>query len=140
MLSNKEMLTLLTKTTEPSARLAGTKRNIHELFDDLTLTVETKKPKTSWLRHEDVFGVVTKHPSPPKPPLTSILDDDLSLELSSMSMTSSSSSSSPSSSPPQEKKLTDLDDDALRHIGSFLTPKHRRALALTCHDAHRACA
>ena len=136
MLSNKEMLTLLTKTTEPSARLAGTKRNIHELFDDLTLTVETKKPKTSWLRHEDVFGVVTKHPSPPKPPLTSILDDDLSLELSSMSMTSSSSSSSS----PQEKKLTDLDDDALRHIGSFLTPKHRRALALTCHDAHRACA
>ena len=139
MLSNKEMLTLLTKTTEPSARLAGTKRNIHELFDDLTLTVETKKPKTSWLRHEDVFGIVTKHPSPPKPPLTSILDDDLSLELSSMSMTSSSSSSSPSSSPPQ-KNLPDLDDDALRHIGSFLTPKHRRALALTCHDAHRACA
>jgi len=137
MLSNKEMLTLLTKTTEPSARLAGTKRNIHELFDDLTLTVETKKPKTSWLRHEDVFGVVTKHPSPPKPPLTSILDDDLSLELSSMSMSSSSSSSSSSPPPPP---LLDLDDDALRHIGSFLTPKHRRALALTCHDAHRACA
>ena len=83
MLSNEKMLTLLTKTTESSARLAGTKRNIHELFDDLTLTVETKKPKTSW---------------------------------------------------------PDLDDDALRHIGSFLTPKHRRALALTCHDAHRACA
>ena len=136
MLSNEKMLTLLTKTTEPSACLSGTKRNIVELFDDLTLTVETKKPKTSWLRHEDVFGVVTKHPSPPKPPLTSILDDDLSLELSSMSMSSSSSSSSP----PQEKKLPDLDDDALRHIGSFLTPKHRRALALTCHDAHRACA
>ena len=51
MLSNEKMLTLLTKTTESSARLAGTKRNIHELFDDLTLTVETKKPKTSWLRH-----------------------------------------------------------------------------------------
>ena len=118
MLSNEKMLTLLTKTTEPSARLAGTKRNIYELFDDLTLTVETKKPKTSWLRHEDVFGVVTKHPSPPKPPLTSILDDDLSLELSSMSMSSSSSSSS-SSPPPPQKKLLDLDDDALRHIGSF---------------------
>ena len=137
MLSNKEMLTLLTKTTESSARLAGTKRNIEELLDDLTLTVETKKPKTSWLRHEDVFGIVTKHPSPPKPPLTSILDDDLSLELSSMSMSSSSSSPPP---PPPQKKLPDLDDDALRLIGSFLAPKHRRALALTCHDAHRACA
>ena len=137
MLSNEKMLTLLTKTTESSARLAGTKRNIHELFDDLTLTVETKKPKTSWLRHEDVFGVVTKHPSPPKPPLTSILDDDLSLELSSMSMSSSSSSSPP---PAPQKKLPDLDDDALRLIASFLPPKNRRALALTCHDAHRACA
>jgi hypothetical protein len=137
MLSNEKMLTLLTKTTEPSARLAGTKRNIHELFDDLTLTVETKKPKTSWLRHEDVFGVVTKHPSPPKPPLTSILDDDLSLELSSMSMTSSSSSSS---SPPPQPPLLDLDDDVLRHIASFLDPDDRRKLALTSHDAHRVIA
>ena len=42
MLSDNKMLTLLTKTTEPSARLAGTKRPIDELFDDLTLTVETK--------------------------------------------------------------------------------------------------
>ncbi len=39
MLSNEKMLTLLTKTTESSARLAGTKRNIHELFDDLTLAL-----------------------------------------------------------------------------------------------------
>ena len=136
MLSNEKMLTLLTKTTESSARLAGTKRNIEELLDDLTLTVETKKPKTSWLRHEDVFGIVTKHPSPPKPPLTSILDDDLSLELSSMSMSSSSSSSSPPPAP--QKKLPDLDDDALRLIGSFLAdPNDRRNLALTSHDAYR---
>ena len=42
MLSNEKMLTLLTKTTESSARLAGTKRNIYELFDDLTLTVQNK--------------------------------------------------------------------------------------------------
>ena len=129
MLSNEKMLTLLTKTTEPSARLAGTKRNIHELFDDLTLTAKTKKPKTkSEDEAEEEAPISAKA-------LLSILD--LSLELSSMSMSSSSSSSS--SSPPQ-KKLPDLDDDALRHIGSFLAPKHRRALALTCHDAHRACA
>ena len=127
MLSNKKMLT---NTTASPSRVAGTKRSIHELFDDLTLTVKTKKPKTN---------AEEEAPISAEAPLPSILDDDLSLELSSMSMSSSSSSSSPSSSPPQ-KKLPDLDDDALRHIGSFLTPKHRRALALTCHDAHRACA
>ena len=113
MLANKNMLA---NTTASPARVAGTKRYIDELCDDFT-RVKIKKTIT-------------------KTKLKKKRLDDLSLQLSSMSMSSSSSSSSP----PQEKKLTDLDDDALRHIGSFLTPKHRRALALTCHDAHRACA
>ena len=126
MLSNKKMITykkMITKTT----RVAGTKRNIDELCDAFT-GVKIKKAKTKPKKKRLDVRLL--------PALPSVPDDDLSLELSSMSMSSSSSSSSP----PQEKKLTDLDDDALRHIGSFLTPKHRRALALTCHDAHRACA
>ena len=125
MLSNNKMLTLLTKTTEPSARVAGTKRNIHELFDDLTLTAKTEKPKTkSEDEAEEEAPISAKA-------LLSILD--LSLELSSMSMSLSSSSSS--SSPPQ-KKLLDLCDDELSLIHSLLKPDDCRALALTCHDAH----
>ena len=114
MLANKNMLA---NTTASPARVAGTKRNIDELCDDFT-RVKIKKTIT-------------------KTKLKKKRLDDLSLELSSMSMSSSSSSSS---SPPPQKKLPDLDYDALRHIGSFLPPKSRRALALTCHDAHRACA
>ena len=119
----------ITKTTASPARVAGKKRNIDELIADFT-GLKIKKAKTKSEDEAEEEAPISTEALP------SILDDDLSLELSSMSMSSSSSSSSP----PQEKKLTDLDDDALRHIGSFLTPKHRRALALTCHDAHRACA
>ena len=116
MLANKNMLA---NTTASPARVAGTKRNIDELCDDFT-RVKIKKTIT-------------------KTKLKKKRLDDLSLELSSMSMSSSSSSSS-SPPPPAQKKLPDLDDDALRLIASFLPPKNRRALALTCHDAHRACA
>ena len=125
MLYNKKMIT---KTTASPARVAGTKRNIDELSADFT-GLKIKKAKTKSEDEAEEEAPISAEALP------SILDDDLSLELSSMSMSSSSSSS-----PPQEKKLTDLDDDALRLIGSFLAPKHRRALALTCHDAHRACA
>ena len=114
MLANKNMLA---NTTASPARVAGTKRNIDELCDDFT-RVKIKKTIT-------------------KTKLKKKRLDDLSLELSSMSMSSSSSSSS-SSSPPPQKKLLDVDDDALRLIRSFLAdPTDRRNLALTCHDFAR---
>ena len=114
MLYNKKMIT---KTTASPARVAGTKRNIDELCDDFT-RVKIKKTIT-------------------KTKLKKKRLDDLSLELSSMSMALSSSSSSASSPPPQ-KKLLDLNDDELRLIGSFLAdPDDRRNLALTCHDFAR---
>lgn len=114
MLANKNMLA---NTTASPARVAGTKRSIHELCDDFT-RVKIKK-------------TITKT----KTKLKKKRLDDLSLELSSMSMSSSSSSSS---SPPPPKLLDLVGDDELRLIGSFLAePNDRRNLALTSHDAYR---
>ena len=123
MLSNKKMIT---KTTSSPPLFAGTKRHIDELADAFA-GVKIKKAKTKPKKKRLDVRLL--------PALPSILDDDLSLELSSMSMSSSSSSSS---SPPPPKLLDLVGDDELRLIGSFLAdPNDRRNLALTSHDAYR---